>query len=62
MHLQEAARRSLWAGLIAWLLSGVGVLIWLKKRGEAYTADKPIKGDQLSDVPAVKKLIRAATI
>ncbi len=58
MHLDEAARRSLWAGLIAWLLSAVGVMIWLKKRGEAYTADKTIKGDRLSDVPAVKKLIR----
>ncbi len=58
MHLDEAARRSLWAGLIAWLLSAVGVMIWLKNRGEAYTADKTIKGDRLSDVPAVKKLIR----
>ncbi len=58
MHLDEAARRSLWAGLIAWLLSAIGAMIWLKRRGEAYTADKTIKGDRLSDVPAVKKLIR----
>ena len=58
MHLEEAARHSLWAGLIAWILSVVGVLIWLKKRGEAYTANKPLKGDRLCDVAAVKKWIR----
>lgn len=55
----EAAQRSVWAGLIAWLLSAVGVLIWLRKRGEAVTADKPVKGDVLSDAEEVKKLIRA---
>ena len=35
----------------------MGVLIWLKKRGEAYTANKPLKGDQLCDVDTVKKWI-----
>jgi type IV conjugative transfer system coupling protein TraD len=57
--LQEALRQCLWAGLIAWLLSCVSVLIWLKRRGEFYTAHKPLKGDQLCEVAIVKEMIRA---
>src|SRR5262249_2287663 len=52
-------QRSLWVGFIGWLFSAAGVLIWLKRRGEAYTTNKPIKGDQLSDAKVVKKLIRS---
>lgn len=56
--LNQAVQRSLWVGLVVWLLSVIAVLLWLKKRGEAYTADKPVKGDQLQDARAVKKIIR----
>lgn len=58
-HLTIALQRSLWMGFIVWLFSVAGILVWLKRRGETYTADKPIKGDQLSEVPVVKKIIRA---
>ena len=46
------------AGLTAWILSVVAVLIWLRRRREKVTANTPIKGDQLSDADIVKTLIR----
>ena len=33
------------------------MLIWLRRRGEAYTANKPIKGDQLGSVKDIIKII-----
>ncbi len=58
-QLQAAACHSLWVGLIVWVLSIIGVLIWLKRRGQAYTANKPLKGDQLCDAAVVRKQIMA---
>lgn len=55
--LQAAAYHSLCIGLIVWVLSVIGVLIWLKRRGQAYTANKPLKGDQLCDAAVVRKQI-----
>ncbi len=57
--LQVAARHSLWVGLIVWILSVIGVLIWLKRRGETYTANKPLKGDRLCDAAVVTQKIAA---
>jgi type IV conjugative transfer system coupling protein TraD len=37
----------------------IGVLIWLKRRGEAYTANKPLKGDRLCDAAVVTQKIAA---
>ncbi len=56
-QLQVMAYRSLWVGLIVWVLWVIGVLVWLKKRGEAYTANKPLKGDQLCNAAQVRKQI-----
>lgn len=58
-RLQGAAVHSLWVGQIVWVLSVIGVLIWLKRRGEAYTAHKPLKGDRLCDAAQVRKQIIA---
>lgn len=58
-QLQTSICSSLWVGLIAWILSVIGVLVWLRKRGEAVTANKPLKGDRLADVGTVIKMIRA---
>lgn len=58
-HLQVNLQHSLWVGLIAWILSVIGVLIWLKRRGEKVTADQPIKGDQFRDAEVVKKIIQS---
>lgn len=57
IQLQSAVQRSLWVGFFGWLLSVLGVLIWLHSRGERYTENKPIKGDVLGSVQDVKRLI-----
>jgi type IV conjugative transfer system coupling protein TraD len=54
-QLQAAAYHSLWVGLIIWVLSIIGILIWLKRRGEAYTAHKPLKGDRLCKATQARK-------
>lgn len=59
LRLQTAAGRSLEIGLLVWILAVIAVLIWLRRRGAVYTANKPIKGDQLGSVEALKKMIRA---
>jgi type IV conjugative transfer system coupling protein TraD len=59
IQLQAAAYASVWAGLIVWVLSIIGVLIWLKRRGEAYTAHKPLKGDRLCKASQARKQIIA---
>lgn len=58
-QLQAAVHQSLNIGLSVWIVSIVIVLIWLRKRGKDYTANKPIKGDQLGSVEDIKKIIRA---
>ena len=47
LELQHSIHRSLEVGLIIWVISVIVVLIWLRKRGEVYTANKPIKGDRV---------------
>lgn len=59
LELQNAIHRSLEVGLMVWATSVMITLIWLRKRGEAYTANKPIKGDQLSSVKDIIKIIHA---
>lgn len=56
MQLAIVAHRSLEVGLLVWILLIVTVLIWLRKRGEVYTANKPIKGDQLGSIKDIKKI------
>lgn len=58
-QLQIAAQHSLEIGFFVWMTSVVTVLIWLRRRGEAYTANKPIKGDQLGSVKDIIKIIHA---
>lgn len=57
-HLALAVAHSLWAGIITWLLSIAITLVLLQRSGHTYTKDKSIKGDYLSDVAEVKKLIK----
>lgn len=57
--LKKAAEYSAEVGSIVWLLSVIGVLAWLKKRGERYTAHKPLKGDQLCDADMVRQQVIA---
>ncbi len=56
-NLQESLYKSFYGGLISWGLLIVIVLIWLKRRGESYTANQPIKGDQFKEAAAVKKIL-----
>lgn len=58
-QLQAASYHSLKVGLSIWVLSVIGVLIWLRRRGEAYTANQPLKGDRLCDVRTVRKMVVA---
>jgi type IV secretory pathway TraG/TraD family ATPase VirD4 len=56
--LTEKLVRSAWIGFIGYLLSIFSVMIWLQRRGAKQTAQKHIKGDYLSDVREIKRLIR----
>jgi type IV conjugative transfer system coupling protein TraD len=56
--LTEKLVRSAWIGLIGYLVSIFSVMIWLQRRGVKQTAQKHIKGDYLSDVREIKRLIR----
>ncbi len=69
LYLRRLCRKPLWftgnvspeslGGTHRLVIVSVSVLVWLKKRGEFYTAHKPLKGDQLCEVAVVKEMIRA---
>jgi hypothetical protein len=54
--LSDKALRSLWVGIIAYALSLIIVVGWLKRRGDQQSQPKHIKGDYLGSVDDIKKI------
>lgn len=57
-EISSKATRSFWISVATYLLTVVGVLIFLRKHGDAQSTPKRIKGDYLGTVSEAQKIMR----
>lgn len=58
-HLKERLWHALDVGLVVYSLSVIFTLLWLQRRGDRQTANKPVRGDRLGSVAEVKKILKS---
>lgn len=56
--LRNKLEHSFWVGLVIYVITVIGVVIWLYRRGGKEGAQKHVNGDYLGSVNEVKKMIR----
>lgn len=55
LAVTETLTRAAWVGFAIYLLTVIGTLIWLQKRGNQQSQNKNLKGDYLADSQTIKK-------
>ncbi len=56
--LTDSAIHSFWFGLMGYLLTVAGVIVWLQRRGNIQSKPKHLRGDYLGSVEDAKRLMR----
>jgi type IV conjugative transfer system coupling protein TraD len=57
-HVKEKGWQALDVGFFVYALSVILTLLWLQRRGDRQTANKPVRGDKLGSVSEVRKILK----